>query len=138
MKKDPYKHKEIYLNWKEKVGKNIPGLGKNNSKLLLKYLEDMEIGRNVGNGSVKGSRSYLRLVALKNKLIFVFNKAEELFKINDIRNITEHQIHQVFSGMGNGTIKRKDGKVILTEKGKILKKEMDGIFKVAECSWQFP
>jgi len=33
MKIDPYKHKERYLNWKQKVGNHIPELNKANSDL---------------------------------------------------------------------------------------------------------
>jgi len=44
MKIDPYKHKERYLNWKEKVNeRGIPGISKANSDLILRYLYDMAL-----------------------------------------------------------------------------------------------
>ncbi|MFZ5954827.1 MAG: hypothetical protein ACOYT4_00190 [Nanoarchaeota archaeon] len=58
MKIDPYKHKDQYLEWKDKVKSQIPEISKYNSDLILKYLNDMENGLNVALGSKKGSRSY--------------------------------------------------------------------------------
>lgn len=37
MKIDPYKHKEKYFKWKEKVKKGIPNLNKHDSDLILRY-----------------------------------------------------------------------------------------------------
>jgi len=70
MKIDPYKHKERYLKWKESVKDRIPELNKENSDIVLRYLNDMEIGINVASGSVKGSRGYNRLNNLKGRMIF--------------------------------------------------------------------
>ncbi len=42
MKIDPYKHKERYLAWKEKVKEGIPNISKTNSLLIIKYVTDME------------------------------------------------------------------------------------------------
>jgi len=42
MKIDPYKHKERFFKWKEKVKKNIPDINKNDSDLIKKYISDME------------------------------------------------------------------------------------------------
>ena len=53
MKLDPYKHKEKYLKWKEKSKSTIPGISKDNSSLIVKYLEDMELGINTSLGSKK-------------------------------------------------------------------------------------
>jgi len=58
MKLDPYKHKEKYLKWKEKSKSTISGISKDNSSLIIKYLEDMELGINTSLGSKKGSRSH--------------------------------------------------------------------------------
>ena len=48
----------------------IEGLSKFNSEIILKFLNDMEIGINVGMGTKKGSRSYIRLNTLKDKIFF--------------------------------------------------------------------
>ena len=45
MRIDPYKHKERYEGWGERVDKSgIPEISKYNSDLVLHYLEDMELG----------------------------------------------------------------------------------------------
>ena len=79
MKIDPYKHKEKYLTWKEKVKEGIPMIGRYNSDLTLQYLSDMERGLNVSSKNSKGSRSYIRLNSLREKMIFFSNKFKELY-----------------------------------------------------------
>ena len=49
MKIDPYKHKEKFLSWKEKVKNGIPGISKQNSDTILHYISDMENGLNVSS-----------------------------------------------------------------------------------------
>ena len=49
---DPYKHKETYEAWKEKVKQGIPGISKENSDTILQYLLDMEMGINVATSGV--------------------------------------------------------------------------------------
>jgi hypothetical protein len=41
---DPYKHKERYIKWKKESEKGIPEISKYDSDLILRYLEDMEMG----------------------------------------------------------------------------------------------
>ena len=110
MKIDPYKHKECYLAWKEKVKGGIQNISKKNSSILLKYLEDMECGLNVSMKSKKGARSYPRLNTLRQRLNFMFKKFEERYELYDITLITEQHLHSHFSGMRNGTIKNLRGK----------------------------
>ena len=43
MKIDPYKHKEKFLSWKEKVEDGIPGICKQNSDTILHYISDKEL-----------------------------------------------------------------------------------------------
>ena len=110
MKKDPYKHKERWFSWKEKVKNRIPDISKQNSDLILQYLEDMELGVNVSLSNIKGSRSYTRLNTLKEKMCFLSKKFSELYSIDDLTKVDEKQVHKFFSDMRNGTIKRIDGK----------------------------
>jgi hypothetical protein len=110
MKRDPYKHKERYLKWRKNVGKAIPGVTKANSQLILKYLDDMEIGSNISNLNRKGSRSYIRLNTLREKTIFFAKKFEEIYGLNCVTDITEEQLCGFFSDMKKGKIKRLDGK----------------------------
>lgn len=110
MKLDPWKHKEKYLEWKEKVkGKSIYGISKENSDLTLQYVFDMEEGVNIALGTVKGSRGYGRLLSLKNRLIFFSNKFEEFYKLKKVTDIKENELISFFSNMKKGIIKRKDG-----------------------------
>jgi len=111
MKVDVFKHKERYLNWKRKFeNSDIEGLTKENSDLVKRYIFDMENGLNVSIKSVKGSRSYIRLNNLKQRLIFLSKEFQDRLNISYLGDLTEEQIFKFFNGMRNGDIKRKDGK----------------------------
>ena len=110
MKIDPYNHKERFLKWKERVKDGIKNISRDNSDIILKYINDMEKGINIASSNVKGSRSYIRLNSLKERLCFFANKFKELFDIDKIVDIKEEQLVGFFSEMKNGTITRKDGK----------------------------
>src|SRR3989344_2131317 len=110
MKKDPYKHKQTYENWKEAVKDRIPDISKANSDIILKYLKDMENGINISIDSIRGGRSYARLNSLKNRMIFFSKKFKELFDIDDLTKATEEQVLSFFNYMKNGTIIREDKK----------------------------
>jgi len=111
MKVDPYKHKERYLSWKESVKNGIPELSEENSKIILDYIFDMEHGLNISGKNKKGSRSYTRLNSLRQRMIFLSKRFDEIYDIKDITKITERELHMFFGGMRNGTIKRIDGGV---------------------------
>ena len=110
MKIDPYNTKERYLAWKEKTKKGIPEISKDNSNLLRQYLEDMEKGINISIASKKGSRSYLRLNALRLRVLFIIKSLEKKFNLDKITDVKEEQLHNFFSEMREGVIKRKDNK----------------------------
>ncbi|MBS3087269.1 tyrosine-type recombinase/integrase [Candidatus Pacearchaeota archaeon] len=109
MKVDPYQHKERYLSWKESVKNGIPDISKQNSDIILDYIFDMEHGLNISNKNVKGARSYTRLNSLKQRMIFMCKKFEELYETKDILQIKEREFHTFFTDMRNGVIKRVDG-----------------------------
>jgi len=109
MKIDPYKHKEVFLKWKDKTIDGIDGISKANSDLILQYISDMENGLNVSSKSVKGPRSYIRLNNLRQRMIFLAKSIEQHCSIN-LPDISEEQIMKFFNAMRNGTIKRIDGK----------------------------
>lgn len=67
-KRDPYKHKERWLEWRASVNEGIPEVSKANSALILAYLDDMNEGKNVGKGCPKGYRKPSRLNDLKGKM----------------------------------------------------------------------
>jgi hypothetical protein len=109
MKIDPYKHKERYLNWKEKIKDGIPGISKANSNLILKYVFDMERGINIASGSIKGPRGFNRLNALKDRTIILSKKFKELYGLDSLTEIKEEQLIEFFYNIKNGVIKRNDG-----------------------------
>jgi hypothetical protein len=128
MKRDPYKHKERYLTWRKNVGKAIPDVTRANSQLVLKYLDDMEIGSNISNLNRKGSRSYIRLNTLREKTTFFAKKFKKLYKLNCITDITEEQLCGFFSDMKKGKIKRLDGKAY---------KSISDFVKVFKAFWHW-
>ncbi len=128
MKIDPYKHKERYLKWKEKVKDGILEISKENSDLILQYLNDMEKGVNIASCNVRGSRSYIRLNSLKERLFFFAKKFRELFGIDKIVDIKEEQLIGFFSEMKNGTIKKKDSQEY---------KSVDTYAKVFKAFWHW-
>ena len=110
MKIDPYKHKEKFLSWKEKVKDGIPDVSEQNSDTILRYISDMESGLNVSAKSVKGPRSYIRLNNLKQRLIFLAKQFEHHYRIG-LTEIDEKCLFMFFNAMRNGTIRRKDGEI---------------------------
>jgi hypothetical protein len=109
MKLDPYNHKDTWKNWKKEVKTQIPTISKRNSDLILQYLSDMEIGRNISSVSAKGGRSYARLNSLRNRMVFFARKFEVFFKIDDITKIEEEQLFKFFYDMKNGNLKKENG-----------------------------
>ncbi len=111
MKIDPYQHKERYLKWRKLVENGIQGISEFNSNLILRYLDDMENGINVSSVSARGSRSYIRLNTLREKMIFFSKKFGECYNIDKITEISEDDLTEFFSKMRKGIIKRNDGKI---------------------------
>ncbi|MCK5321566.1 site-specific integrase [Candidatus Pacearchaeota archaeon] len=112
MKIDPYRHKESWIRWKNKVRDlgGIPDISRQNSEIILKYLNDMEFGINTAIGSRKGARSFTRLNTIRKRLTFLAKKFEVVFEVEDITLLTEQQVCSFFVDMRNGIIKRQDGR----------------------------
>ncbi len=110
MKRDPYKNQERYISWKKKVEeKGISEISKVNSDLILAYIRDMEVGRNITLGTKKGPRGFNRLISVRTRLVYLMRKFKEIYNIDDITKIQEEQLHYFFADMRNGVIKREDG-----------------------------
>lgn len=109
MKIDPYKHQQKYTHWKSKISGKIPEVTQENSDLLLKFLNDMEIGVNVAKGSKKGSRSFIRLNTLRSKMIYLMREFKNRYNKQIITEVSEEQFHEFFSKMYSGEIRRFDG-----------------------------
>jgi len=105
------RHKEIYINWKKKNEKGISGISEENSRIILNYINDMEYGLNIGRSSKKGGRSYNRLYNLQQRMIFITKRLEEIYNIADLTKLEERHLHEFFTGMKTGEIKRVDGGV---------------------------
>lgn len=99
-------YKLRWENWKLNNLKKIEGLSPANSKILLDFLKDMEIGQNVSTFTKKGERSYTRLYSLKDRIVF-FGKT---FKNKPFDKITKNEIHEVISKMRKGEIVKSNGK----------------------------
>lgn len=112
-KRDPYNNKESYLAWKERAKKGIESISYTDRALLLKYVEDMEIGINVGNSTRKGARSFIHLNSLKDRLISLMKKARVAYGIESITDINEEQLHLLFAKMRDGTITKPNGQPYL-------------------------
>ncbi|MCA9487796.1 MAG: tyrosine-type recombinase/integrase [Nanoarchaeota archaeon] len=110
MRVDPYKHKEKFLSWKNRIGGKIPEISNKNSKIILEYIYDMEHGLNVSGTNKKGSRSYNRLNNLRQRMVFMTKLLEKGYNAYDLSKMEERQIHAFFTDMRNGIIKRLDGK----------------------------
>lgn len=109
-KRDPYKHKERWLEWKQEVqDKGIEGISKVNSDRILAYLNDMELGLNLGKGCPKEPRKPSRLNDLKGKMTFFSKIFEQKFSITDLTQVTETQLHMLLKDMRDGVIKKRNG-----------------------------
>jgi integrase len=107
---DPYNHEKKWKDWKLRVKSGIPDISKANSKVILQYLDDMEIGRNIAKGTVKGGRSYVRLNTLRDRMPFFARKFYQIYRLVDITEISENQVLKFFNDMRRGYIKREDGR----------------------------
>lgn len=108
MKIDPYKHKENFESWYNEVkDKGIKGITTSNSKILIQYLLDMKSGKNT---TQRKPVSYIRLVTLKNRMLFIIKNFEERYNIKDITQTPEDIAIKFFNDMNTGIIKKSDGK----------------------------
>ncbi len=109
MKIDVYGHEKRFNKWKEDVVvEGELGLSRENSDILIQYLFDMEVGRNVSRKSKRGARSYIRLIAARYKLSMLFRLLQER-GVADVRASTEEQIVKLFNDFEKGVIKTLKG-----------------------------
>lgn len=108
MKVDPYKHKEKFFRWKDKIRNGITDITRSNSDIILQYISDMENGYNISSKNTKGPRSYIRLNNLRQRMTFLAKQIEQRYHTNLV-DAKEEELIQLFSQMRNGTIRRIDG-----------------------------
>lgn len=104
MKRDPYKNIERWTSWKEKNKKKVEGVSLINSKIILKFLQDMEQGMNTPPAK-KGRRSPTTLINLKDHVCFFARNIP-----GPLVNLTKQQIHNFENKIIEGKIKKKNGK----------------------------
>lgn len=108
-KKDLFNHEGRYKKWKEQAEENgISGISPQNSKVLMAYIFDMEIGANVSSKGKKGARSYGRLNNLKQRMIQMARIIEKRSAC-DITTISEEELFSLFLDMRNGIIQKQMG-----------------------------
>jgi integrase len=97
MKKDVFNHGAGWLAFKEQLTPLYieGGLTKENSKLYIQYLLDMEKGVNISKSSIKGCRDIKTLNRLRSKVRGVF-KLLQNEGIKDISKATEKQLTDFF------------------------------------------
>ena len=109
MKIDVSGHEKRFNKWKEDVVvEGELGLTRENSDILVQYLFDMEVGRNVSRKSRRGPRSYIRLNAARYKLSMLLRLLQER-GVADVRASTEEQIVKLFNDFEKGVIKTIKG-----------------------------
>jgi len=115
MKLDPYNHKEKYLRWKGRVIANgIEDITKNNSDKIINFIFDMELGLNVSAKSSKGSRSYIHLNNLRQRLTFITRHLEERYNKVELEKVTEEMLFKLFNDMRTGQLRRVDGRIYMS------------------------
>jgi len=107
MIKELYHSKERFERWMNKVEKGgIAELNKAHSDLVITCVKDFLIGINISKNSQKGARSHNRLNHFKDKIIKLLGYLEQR-GINDFREVSRAQLHQLFEDMRTGVIKTK-------------------------------
>jgi len=99
---DPYDYKTKWENLKG----DLNSCSKKNRILIDSYLKDMELGLNVK--SVKGKRSYSRLVTLRYRMKRLDELTREMFDV-DFINLTDRNVAKLFNDMREGKIKKRNG-----------------------------
>lgn len=91
-------HKGTWDNWKEYVLLHgIEGVSKKSSEWIIKYLLDLEHGRNLGLGARKGARSHIRLNSYKHKLI-QWSKIIEERGFDSLIDVDLNTLHSIMIG----------------------------------------
>ncbi|MBU2576686.1 MAG: tyrosine-type recombinase/integrase [Nanoarchaeota archaeon] len=106
MKFDPHNNKEKWEKWKSINHSGISGISDYNSKIILQYLNDMELGINISITNKKGSRSPTRLNSLKNRMVLLAKHFEKRYNLDKITNISEEQLIGFFTKMRSGEIRK--------------------------------
>jgi len=103
MKIDPYKNKERWTRFKEKNFQIPDGVRKEDWKLLVEFLKDMELGLNTPKG-IKGKREPGTLLnLLSHNQLFLKNFKKPLTKI------TKKDLHTLEKEISDGKVRKVNG-----------------------------
>ena len=126
LKRDPYNHEVRWQKWKQENQAGIKEISKHNSDLILAYLMDMEMGKNVSAKAIKGERSCCRLNCLKSRLIFLAKQ----FKDKELDKLTKDDIHKFVGNYSESRINIYNTIVdAIVEMGILLEK--DGMYQLS-------
>lgn len=90
-------HKGTHENWKEYASQyGIDGISKESSDWIIRFLADLEEGKNLGRGSRKGPRSHIRLNSYRHKLT-QWSKLIEGKGKNSIIDSDVNTLHEIMS-----------------------------------------
>ena len=110
MKHDIHKHGEQWEQWKAKsLVDGILAISSANSRSIMQYLLDMELGVNISSVSVKGPRTPARLNILRSRMV-LFAKKFEACGITDLTSLTEEQLFSLFADLRSGAITTVQGR----------------------------
>ncbi len=104
IKVDIYNNKERWTNWKAENKNRIKYLSKENSDVLLEFLNDMENGENV-TPRYKGARNPTTLINLRDHISFFMKHFKK-----PILSITKKELHELDRKVREGVIKKNNGK----------------------------
>lgn len=100
---DPHGFEKMYFSWKD-GGMSFTHIKGKNSEEVIKYILDMEVGRNVNISSRKGARSFARLMAYKTRLNVVVHLILKKTKKKFIYDVNEKELLHFFNDMRAGRI----------------------------------
>ncbi len=114
---DPYSVRHGYESWKSKAVSPDGTANREffldirpaHSEFLVRYVLDLEEGKNLTKGTKKGSRSYVHLINTAIRLRVIFRLLKEHTGRANL-DFTEEEIINLFNGMRTGKIQTSKGK----------------------------
>lgn len=104
-KRDIYNNKERWENWKKANSKGIADINKTNSKILLEFLNDMELGKNTSHKATKGPRTPTTLINLRDHNLFFMKNLK-----GPLTKWTKDKLHKIDKDVREGKIKKSTNK----------------------------
>lgn len=108
---DPYGYEFMFNKWADEVnsGEGVnyayfsDRISVKASEVLVRFLLDLKIGRNLAKGTKRGGRSAITLINTKSRIPFIVNKLETRFK-KEFVDLEEDDVLDFFEDMKNGMI----------------------------------